>query len=249
MTKDVLFDFDHRKIDKLFRGLEKEVLPNSQVNFLNTLAFGARKSLLKYADKEIQGKPTSWTKRGFMVEKAEVKDGQDIASSVYLQPSQAAYMKYLIEGGTRKAGDIGATKYDVLTDASEDQKTSYGNIKKGYLRRVARKARSEKLRRAKAAIRREKLRARGKSTAPARWKTINKSKSEGIFFGKVGGIKGYWERMPKNKRLQLLIRFSDRAKYRPTFKWNDEILKSIEIQNPKKIYDKELNRALKKLKL
>ncbi|MGO6692531.1 hypothetical protein ACCS54_18755 [Rhizobium johnstonii] len=57
----------------------------------------------------------------------------------------------------------------MLTDASD--RNNYGNIRKGYVKRVAKKAKTEKERRAALRQKREELRAAGKSTAKAKWAT------------------------------------------------------------------------------
>lgn len=246
MAKDHIFEFDLRDFTKTMSSIEKQVLPQAQAGFLNGLAFGARKSLLKHADATIQGKPTAWTKKGFVVDKATPTS---LEATVRIQPQQAGYMTYLINGGTRKAGDVGATPFDVLTDAPDSEKNAFGNLKRGYLKRIARQARVEKTKRARLAAKRDKLRAAGKSTAPASWAANNTSKP-GIFFGKIDGKKGYWQRAAKRDgdyRLKLLARMSDEAVYKPTFKWDQTISASVNNSDPAKMYQSEITRALRKL--
>ncbi|WP_117195925.1 hypothetical protein [Rhizobium terrae] len=137
MAKDDIFEFDLRGFTKDMTKIEKTILPTAQAGFLNGIAFGARKSLLKHADATIQGKPTAWTKRGFVVDKATPGS---LEATVRIQPLQAGYMTLLINGGTRKAGDVGATPFDVLTDAPDSEKNAFGNLKRGYLKRIARQA-------------------------------------------------------------------------------------------------------------
>lgn len=250
MAKKDGFDFDPRAVERTFAKIEKEALPAAQAGFLNGLAFGARKSLLAYADKTIAGGPTSWTRRGFIVDKAIATPGKPPEAVIRIQPQQASYMQFLINGGIRRAGSPGATPYDVMTDAPDSEKDSFGNIRKGYLKRVARQAKAEKTKRARLAAKRQKLRGAGKSTAPARWSTNNPSGAPGLFFGVVDGKKGYWQRASKRDgdyKVKLLARMSDDAKYRPTFRWDDTITASIKSADPQKLYSEELTRALKKL--
>ncbi|MGN8152708.1 hypothetical protein ACTJK5_10575 [Agrobacterium sp. 22094] len=244
MAKGDVFSFDLRSFEKSLTRIEKKVLPQAQAGLLNGIAFGARKALLAHADKTIQGKPTAWTKKGFIVDKAKP---ESLEAVIRIQPQQAAYMTYLINGGTRRKGDPGATPFDVLTDAPETERNAFGNVKRGYLKRIARQARTEKTKRARLAAKREKLRAAGKSTA--RWAADNANKP-GIFFGKVGSQKGYWQRAAKRDgdfRLRLLARMSDEAVYKPMFRWDDTISASIKSSDIEKAYAGEIKRALRKL--
>ncbi|MDH2091494.1 hypothetical protein N5K21_22440 [Rhizobium pusense] len=247
MAKDDVFQVDTRGFDKSLSRIEKQVLPQAQAGLLNGLAFGARKSLLAYADKTIQGKPTAWTRKGFVVDKATP---ESLEAVVRIQPQQAGYMTYLINGGVRKTGDVGATPFDVLTDAPDDQKNAFGNLKRGYLKRIARQAKAEKTKRARLAAKRDKLRAAGKPTTPARWAANNVSGKPGIFFGKIGNQKGYWQRAAKRDgdyKIKLLARMSDEAVYKPTFRWDETISASVRSADTAKLYSGELTRALRKL--
>lgn len=247
MAKNGDFEFDLRGFERSLTKIEKTVLPQAQAGFLNGLAFGARKSLLKHADAVIQGSPTAWTRKGFVVDKATP---ESLEAVVRIQPQQAGYMTYLINGGVRKKGDVGATPYDVLTDAPDSEKNAFGNLKRGYLKRIARQAKAEKTKRARLAAKRDKLRAAGKSTAPARWAANNPSGKPGVFFGRVGNQKGYWQRAAKRDgdyKLKLLARMSDEAVYTPTFKWDETISASVKSSDLAKIYSGEISRALRKL--
>lgn len=246
MANDV-FTFDLRGFEKTMSKIEKQVLPQAQAGFLNGVAFGARKSLLKHADSVIQGKPTAWTKKGFVVDKAAP---ESLEAVVRIQPSQAGYMTYLINGGVRKKGDVGATPYDVLTDAPDSEKNAFGNLKRGYLKRIARQAKAEKTKRARLAAKRDKLSAAGKLTTPALWAANNVSGKPGIFFGKIGNQKGYWQRAAKRDgvyKLKLLARMSDEAVYKPTFRWDETIAASVKGSDLAKAYSSEITRALRKL--
>lgn len=247
MAKNDIFEFDLRDFTKTLTKLERTVLPTAQAGFLNGIAFGARKSLLKHADATIDGKPTAWTKRGFVVDKATPSS---LKATIRIQPQQAGYMTYIINGGPRKAGDVGATPYDVLTDAPESERNAFGNLKRGYLKRIARQARVEKTKRARLAAKRDKLRSTGKPVASASWGANNTSGKPGIFFGTIDGKKGYWQRAAKRDgdyKLKLLARMSNQAVYKPTFKWDQTISASVQGSDPAKLYSAEISRALKKL--
>lgn len=245
MPKDDIFEFDLRGFEKTMTRIEKQVLPTAQAGFLNGIAFGARRSLLAYADKNIEGGTNPWTRKGFAVEKATP---QSLEASVSIRPEQARYMTYLINGGVRRAGDPGASNYDVRVDSAEDSKNGLGNAKKGYLGRIARQARAEKTKRAKLAAKRDKLRASGKPTAAAGWKAANAAGKPGIFFGAIAGKKGYWQRpQTRGGKLKMLVRFSDDATYKPSFRWDDTISASVNNSDPAKLYQSEIARALRKL--
>ncbi|UFS81529.1 MULTISPECIES: hypothetical protein [Rhizobium] len=241
-------EFDTKSFERGLSRIEKQGLPEAQAGFLNGLAFGARKELLSYANRTIQGGPTPWTKRGFVVDKAA--SGKSPTAVVRIQDQQARYMDYQVNGGKRRKGDPGATPYDVLTDAPDSEKNAFGNLKRGYLKRLARQAKTEKTKRARLHAKRDKLRAAGKSTKPARWATNTPSGNAGIFFGKIGGQKGYWQRARKRDgdyRLTLLARLSDEADYKPSFQWDETVNASVRDQDPQKLYATELARALRKL--
>lgn len=246
MATDDIFSFDLRGFTKTMTKLEKQILPQAQAGFLNGVAFASRKALLRHADKVIDGKPTAWTKRGFVVDKATP---ESLEAVVRILPQQAGYMTYLIDGGIRRKGDVGATPFDVLTDAPDYERNAFGNLKRGYLKRISRQARAEKTKRARLAAKRERLRKAGQSTAPASWAANNPNKP-GIFFGVVDGKKGYWQRAAKRDddyRLKLLARMSDEAVYKPTFHWNQTISASVSNSDPAKMYSAEITRALRKL--
>jgi hypothetical protein len=245
VAKDDIFQIDTRGFEKSLTKIEKQVLPQAQAGFLNGLAFGARRSLLAYAEKNIEGGPTPWTRKGFVVEKTTADHSE---ASVSIRPEQARYMTYLVNGGVRRAGDPGATTYDVRVDSSAESKNGLGNAKKGYLGRISRQARVEKNKRAKLKAKREKLALAGKSTASARWSANNSGAKAGTFFGSIGGKKGYWQRpQSRNGKLKMLVRFSDDAVYKPSFRWDDTIESYVRSADLQKMYCAEIKRALRKL--
>lgn len=244
-NSDFGFEFDLKGFERTLSKIEKQVLPQAQAGFLNGLAFGARRSLLTYAEKSIEGSPNSWTKRGFVVKKATTKDPE---YSVEILPEQARYMQYLVNGGERRAGDPGATPYDVRVDTTDDTKNRFGNSPRHYLSRISKKARREKDKRAKLQARRQKLRLSGKSVAAAAWGENRKATDSGVFFARIRNTRGYWQR-PEQRggKLKLLIRFADAAKYDASFKWDDTISSYIRAADLQKMYGAEITRALRKL--
>jgi hypothetical protein len=243
--KDDVITFDVRSFEKNMTKLEKKVLPQAQAGLLSGMAFGARKALLSYADKNIKGGPNAWTRRGFAVDKATP---ETLTAAVSIRPEQARYMTYLINGGVRRAGDPGASRYDVRVDSDETQKNDQGNIKKGYMGRVARQARAEKLKRVKMKAKRDKLIAAGKPTTTARWLASNAGAKPGLFFGSIDDKKGYWQRPDKRGgKLKMLVRFNDEAAYKPTFRWDDTVSGSLKGLDLGKLYAAEIDRALRKL--
>jgi hypothetical protein len=242
---DFDFEFDLKGFERSLTKIEKKVLPQAQAGFLNGLAFGARRSLIAYAEKNIEGSPNSWTKRGFVVKKATTPDPE---YSVEILPEQAKYMTYLVSGGERRAGDPGATKYDVRVDSAPESKNRFGNAQRYFLSRTSKKAKREKDKRLKLKARRDKLRASGKSVEVATWAANAKSADSGVFFGRIRNTRGYWQR-PEQRggKLKLLVRFADAAKYDPKFKWDATIESYIRAANLQKMYSSEITRALRKL--
>lgn len=237
------YGVDLRAFERQLTGIQKTALPAAQAGYLNTLAFGARRNLLTAFDKEIEGGPTPFTKRAPVVDKATASSGKPEAI-VRLLPDQARYLQYSIFGGIRRAGDPGASRWDVLTGAAETN--AYGNVKKGYIKRASKRAKTEKERRAVQRRKRDELRAAGKSTTKARWMTP--ARQPGVFFGEIRHAKGYWQRpATQGGKLTLLARFSDSAKYKTTVHWDAAIQRAVFIENPKAVFGAELKRALSKL--
>jgi len=244
-TDDFGFEFDLKGFTKSLTKIEKTVLPQAQAGFLNGVAFGARRSLLAYAEKNIEGSPNAWTKRGFVVKKATTRDPE---YSVEILPEQAKYMQYLVNGGERRAGDPGATKYDVRVDSAPESKNRFGNAQRHYLGRISKKAKREQDKRSKLKARRDKLRASGKSVEVATWGAQKKSTDSGIFFGRIRSTRGYWQRpQQRGGKLKLLVRFADAAKYDASFTWDDTVASYVKAADLQKMYSAEITRALKKL--
>ncbi|WP_427145212.1 hypothetical protein [Rhizobium pisi] len=236
------YGVDLKGFERQLTAIEKTALPAAQAGYLNAVAFGARKNLQTALNKEITGGPVPFTKRGVVVDKASSSGKPEAA--VRLLPEQARYLQYPILGGVRRAGDPGAGRWDVMTDAAE--RNSFGNIKKGYVKRVSKKAKTERERRAALRHKRDELRAAGKSTSKARWMTP--TRQPGVFFSEIRHAKGYWQRpTTPGGKLTLLARFSDNAKYKTTVHWDAAIQRAVFIENPKAVFDAELRRALAKL--
>ncbi|MBY5329560.1 hypothetical protein [Rhizobium leguminosarum] len=236
------YGVDLKSFEKQLTAIQKTALPAAQAGYLNAVAFGARKNLQNAFDKEIAGDPVAFTKRGVVVDKAT--SSGEVEAAVKLLPEQARYLQYPLLGGIRRAGDPGAGRWDVMTDAAE--RNSYGNVRKGFLKRVSKKAKTERERRAALRHKREELRAAGRSTAKAKWMTS--ARPPGIFFAEVRHAKAYWQRpSTPGGKLTLLARFSDNAKYKTTINWDAAIQKAVFIESPKAVFDAELRRALAKL--
>lgn len=237
------YGIDLQSFEKQLTAIQKKALPAAQAGYLNSLAFGARKHILAAFDKEIEGGPTPFTKRAPVVDKAAATFGKPEAV-VRLLPDQARYLQYSIFGGVRRAGDPGASRWDVLTGAAETN--SYGNIKKGYIKRISKKAKNERERRAALRHKRDELRAAGKSTTKAKWMTP--TRQPGVFFGEIRHARGYWQRpVTPGGKLTLVARFSDSAKYKTSVHWDAAIQSAVFINDPKGVFDAELKRALSKL--
>lgn len=244
MADDLTINYgvDLKAFERQLTAIQTTALPAAQAGYLNALAFGARKNLHTTFEKQIAGGPVTFTKRGIVVDKATTSGKPEAA--VKLLPEQARYLQYPILGGIRRAGDPGAGRWDVMTDAAETD--SFGNVKKGYIKRVSKKAKTERERRAVLRHKRDELRVAGNSTRKARWMTP--TRQPGIFFAEIQHTKAYWQRpSTPNGKLTLLARFSDNAEYKTSLHWDAAVQKAVFINDPKGIFDAELRRALLRL--
>ncbi|WP_428427294.1 hypothetical protein [Pararhizobium sp.] len=241
------FEFNLRGLVAQINDLERKLLPRAQAGTLNTIAFNVRKALLKHADDTIEGGPTAFTRRGFVVDRA-MPTTVNMASAVKILPNQARYLRYIIDGGVRRAGDPGAGQYDIMVEGAET--TEQGNVKRGFLKRTAKAAKAERIKRTRLRDKREKMSSAGKDATAFEWNVQGKGEP-GTFFAEVNGIRGYWERPdPDNwqMNLTLLTRFADEAVHEPSFDWDGVVTKSVSKQDLTAIFAAELARAVGKSK-
>jgi|GEM_PF-3586906 len=113
-----------KQVKKALTKVEKKLIPAATTYTVNELAFKiSRQEMPKRADKVFTGGATGWTKRGFAYKKA--KRGQS-SSKVFIRDSQAEYMKYQIDGGTRRPERVA-----ISIPTHKTRKNKYGNVTPG----------------------------------------------------------------------------------------------------------------------
>lgn len=253
------FQFDERALQKSLTNLEKSVFPKAAAGFLNGLAFEAQKILKSHVKEAFDGS-VPFTERGFVVDKAKPQTNLNtMFAEVKILPAQAAYMKFQIDGGTRKTGDAGSGPFDLLVFGSKKNKA--GNIRWGYPKQLSRQYRDEKSKRASLRSQREAARAQGQDTSPFAYFRASRNRP-GIFFGEVGGIKGYWQRPKRSKasrkrlpgvisvrpteQLKPLLSVADHARYKPRYQYQAQITKALRVKATQQSFAHELNRQMSK---
>ena len=88
-----------KEVTKHLTLVQKKQIPFAAAQALNDTVFGLKKAMSSKADKTFEGGATSFTKRGFQVQKA---DKRDLVAELFIEKRRAEYMKKEIEGGIRK---------------------------------------------------------------------------------------------------------------------------------------------------
>lgn len=251
------FAFDELALTKNLTSLQKEVLPKAAAGFLNGIAFEAQK-LMKTHVKEAFDGSVPFTARGFVVTKAKPQNGmQHMYSEVKIRPEQAAYLKFQIDGGVRKTGDAGSGPYDLPVFGAK--KNAAGNIRRGYTRQLSKQNREEKAKRLSLRQQRDTARASGQDTSPFAYFRASRNHS-GIFWGEVGGVKGYWQRPKRSKaarkrtvgvisvraveKLKPLLSVSTTARYKPRYQYQAQISKALRVRATSAVFGRELRRQM-----
>jgi hypothetical protein len=253
------FSFDDRALTKTFRHLEKEVLPKAAAGWLNGIAFEAQKQLKAHVKEAFDGS-VPFTERGFVVEKAKPQAGLGgMFAEVRIQPAQAAYLRFQIDGGVRKRGDAGSGPFDLFVFGAKKNKA--GNIRWGYAKQLGKQHREEKSKRTSLRAQREAARAQGQDTSPFAFFRVNRNRP-GIFFGEISGIKGYWQRPKRSKaarkrvsgvisvrpteKMKPLLSVADHARYKPRYQYQAQITKALRVKATSQAFSAELQRQMSK---
>jgi len=235
-------------LQRQFGAVERDI-NKALAGTLNATVFEARSGIIRDSKRQFD-RPRPWsTDKAWLFDKAKPADGARMFAALKAKPDQAEVLKYQIDGGIRRKGDVGATRYDVPVGADPANIDQFGGIARGVLKKTAKAAKAEKVKRLQLATRRaatrvlrnaattDKVRARiAMRLQPMKW--VVKSKNEpGTFFGTVGGVRGYWQRSarslaqgPRRKgtktvlprgdnRPKLLLAFADQAKYQKRLKY------------------------------
>lgn len=259
------FEFDVREMQRGLDDIAKKHLPKAAAGFLNGVAFEARKQLIKH-NSEAFDRPVKFTDRAWVVDKAKPADGDEMVATVRAQPEQAAYLQYQIFGGERGAGDPGAGKWDVF--AHSDRLTRAGGVDKRYLKRLSQRNKDERkarkdLRSKRIAVRAQRQSGQHGPFQDFSWVKASKNKP-GVFFGEVGGLRGYWERPRRTKaakkrrvgvisvkprgsaRPKLLFAMKDAVSYKPRYKYDLQVQKAMRSAATGAAFRRELSRSMSK---
>lgn len=253
------FHFDEKALQKSLSHIEKSVFPKAAAGFLNSLAFEAQKTLKSHVKEAFDGS-VPFTERGFVVSKAKPQTNlASMFAEVRIQPAQAAYLRFQIDGGVRKTGDAGSGPFDLLVFGAK--KNRAGNIRWGYPKQLSKQNREEKSKRASLRSQREAARAQGQDTSPFAYFRASRNRP-GIFFGEVGGVKGYWQRPKRSKaarkrlpgvisvrpteQLKPLLSVADHARYKPRYQYQAQITKALRVKATQQSFAHELNRQMSK---
>lgn len=97
---NVNIDTNIKEFKKRLHRFEKKAMPQALRHTVSDLAKElAMKEMRKVVDDTFEGGATSWTKRAFGYVKA--KKGKRPVSKLFIKDSQAEYLQYQIDGGTR----------------------------------------------------------------------------------------------------------------------------------------------------
>lgn len=99
-------------LKKTFGAIETDIR-NAAAATLNATVFAARTEIVAES-RRVFDRPKDWsTKNAWLFTKAKASDGAAMFSELKAKPQQAAILRYQIDGGVRRKGDPGATRYDV----------------------------------------------------------------------------------------------------------------------------------------
>ncbi|PIP00661.1 hypothetical protein CJ014_00730 [Pleomorphomonas carboxyditropha] len=234
---------------------------------IDEIAFDAQRELKSEVDR-VFDRPVKFTQSAFRVDKAKDNGDGTVSGRVYIQPIQSAYLRREIEGGINRVGDPGSGPHSLIVYSLK--RSSAGGVPRRETRRLSdmlRKEMSEReeLRRAREVLRSRRLAGEHVTHdeyVAASWPGRH-GKKQGLFFGGLGGVLGYWRRpdrrVVKSKRRgsrmstaagaskapELLLQFKRETKpYRPIFRYDRVVIRAgnrlpLEVQ-------KKLRRALQK---
>lgn len=267
---NLLFDYDYQKLQRELDAVGRRALPKAAAGYLNGIAIQARKNMIKHNSEAFDGH-VAFTDRGWRYSKARASDGERMASAVNILPKQEAYMYFQIFGGDRKVGDAGSGPYDLFVHG--DNTNAAGNIRWGYVKRLSKQNREEKAERKEWQAYADSVRERREwdmgQYAPGvyqdlSWVGHNRNKP-GIFWGKIGGVEGYWKRPKLTKKsrkrrkgvhsvrvrqgshLTPLLSVAKLAHYKPIFKYDIQIEKAMAAMGGQDAFRREFDRAMSKL--
>lgn len=252
-------DIDYRRFERSLDQIGKKALPAAATGYLNGIAFAARDQLIKHNSEAFNGH-VKFTDRAWVVDKARPDRGANGYAVVKALPAQAEYLKFQIEGGTRRRGDAGSGPYDLMVFGAKTNRA--GNIRWGYPKQLSRQNREEKAARSSLRSQRDAARSMDGDLTNLSW-VKSKRNRPGIFFGEVGGVEGYWQRPKRTKaarkrlkgvksvrtteKIKPLLTVSEFARYKPRFKYDLQISSALSSAGSSASFNSEFQRALSKV--
>tara|TARA_Y100000289_G_C3930575_1_gene156189 strand:+ start:4428 stop:5024 length:597 start_codon:yes stop_codon:yes gene_type:complete len=106
-------------VEKRLNKIQKKQIPFATSVAINNTLFGLRKEMGKQVDKKLD-RPTPFTKRGFLVDKAKKTK---LFGILFMKNKVADYMQYQVDGGIRKE-----TKMIPVPFKANARLNKYGNI-------------------------------------------------------------------------------------------------------------------------
>lgn len=216
---------------------------------IDEVAFDAQRELKAEVDK-VFDRPVKFTQAAFRVDKARDNGDGTVSGRVYIQPIQAAYLRREIEGGPNKVGDPGSGPHSLIVYSLK--KSTAGGVPRRETKRLSdllRKEMSERdeLRRAREVLRSRRLAGEHithDEFVAASWPGRH-GKKQGVFFGEMNGVLGYWRRPDRRvvkskkrgarlstaagstKAPELLLQFKKQTKpYQPLFKYDRVVIRA-----------------------
>jgi len=174
---------DIKAASRHLTAIQKKQIPFAASQALNDTAFDARKAVQVQLPRKLN-KPTPWTIRGVRVNKSSKRR---LTSAVYFTADRAKYMKFQIDGGTRRRPSGGTI---VMPKGIKQNK--YGNIPRGKVKKL---------------LQRPDTFIGTIKGIPGVWQRGHISKS-GKFSARTKS---------RASNIRLLVRFEDEATYQPRF--------------------------------
>ena len=119
-------------VDKATRYLNvvhKDQIPFAASKTINDLAFRLSRQVLPDKTQEIfEGGATPFTKRGFRYKRSTKRD---LIATVFIDPSSAEYMKFMVDGGTRFP-----KRRSIIVSTKQSKLNQYGNIPRGTIKQM-----------------------------------------------------------------------------------------------------------------
>lgn len=119
-------------VDKATRYLNvvhKDQIPFAASKTINDLAFRLSRQVLPDKTQEIfEGGATPFTKRGFRYKRSTKRD---LIATVFIDPSRAEYMKFMVDGGTRFP-----KRRSIIVSTKQSKLNQYGNIPRGTIKQM-----------------------------------------------------------------------------------------------------------------